>query len=271
MTTQHNHKTNDQLSPAPAESLPNKKMGDHVSGREISLLQEQIAQLQNELNEAHNALAKCRDLLAPPQEGAHGDREWRASMANPSSVPLYLRTMFNKPQTDLEKRCQSIIDLIDRYQLDASYQARTTIREKLMQELSVALAPRVNARGMPASPFTCWSSNEGDSWHEHPADAQIIEDILGAEPKVGDEIELRAGWNCVTARYRVTEVDADGDCDVECISHPHEGRTTPLTTQDLKDLLPLSQLNKKPLVWMTQSDALKYGQLVARTALQKIG
>lgn len=70
--------------------------------------------------------------------------------------------------------------------------------------------------------FQCWSNNEGDTWYECPEDAQIIYDIFGDEPAVGAEYELTAGWNSVTARYRIISVDGNGDCEVECISHPEE-------------------------------------------------
>ena len=81
---------------------------------------------------------------------------------------------------------------------------------------------------MPGKPADCitrnfntWSPNEGDTWYEHPADAQIIEDVFGGDiPVVGDEYEIAAGWNCVRARYRITSVTEDGDCEVECVSHP---------------------------------------------------
>jgi hypothetical protein len=75
--------------------------------------------------------------------------------------------------------------------------------------------------------FNCWSTNEGDSWFDHPADAQAIYDCLGNDAKVGDEYELTAGWKSVTARYRITEVVGDGEeYEVECISHP-QGNTAP--------------------------------------------
>lgn len=71
--------------------------------------------------------------------------------------------------------------------------------------------------------FNCWSTNEGDSWFDHPADAQAIYDCLGNDAKVGDEYELIAGWKSVTARYRITEVVGDGEeYEVECVSHPRE-------------------------------------------------
>ena len=75
--------------------------------------------------------------------------------------------------------------------------------------------------------FNCWSTNEGDSWFDHPADSQAIYDCLGNDAKVGDEYELTAGWKSVTARYRITEVVGDGEeYEVECISHP-QGKTAP--------------------------------------------
>lgn len=70
--------------------------------------------------------------------------------------------------------------------------------------------------------FDCWTNNDGDTWYEHPADAQIIYDIFDDEPIVGAEYELVAGWSAVTARYRIVSVDCDGDCEVECVSHPEE-------------------------------------------------
>lgn len=73
-----------------------------------------------------------------------------------------------------------------------------------------------------AEPFNTWSSNDGDSWYDDPADAQIINDVFGGDiPVIGDEYEVLAGWRCVTARYRIAFVSGDGDCEVDCISHPH--------------------------------------------------
>lgn len=85
-------------------------------------------------------------------------------------------------------------------------------------------APQQEAQGRATVPrFNCWSTNEGDSWFDHPADSQAIYDCLGNDAKVGDEYELTAGWTSVTARYRITEVVGDGEeYEVECISHPHE-------------------------------------------------
>lgn len=73
--------------------------------------------------------------------------------------------------------------------------------------------------------FECWSTNEGDSWHEHPADAELLYDVLGNSPKVGDEFEVMAGWCSVQARYRIVS-QKDDDFEVECISHP-EDNTAP--------------------------------------------
>lgn len=70
--------------------------------------------------------------------------------------------------------------------------------------------------------FDGWATKDGDTWYEHPADAQIIYDIFGDEPIVGAEYELVAGWSAVTARYRIVSVDGDGVCEVECVSHPEE-------------------------------------------------
>ena len=79
--------------------------------------------------------------------------------------------------------------------------------------------------------FNCWSTNEGDSWFDHPADSQAIYDCLGNNAKVGDEYELTAGWESVTARYRITEVVGDDEeYEVECISHPQENTAPPPST-----------------------------------------
>lgn len=69
--------------------------------------------------------------------------------------------------------------------------------------------------------FECWSTNEGDSWYEHPADAELLYDVLGNSPKVGDEFEVMAGWCSVHARYRIVS-QKDDDFEVECISHPED-------------------------------------------------
>lgn len=92
---------------------------------------------------------------------------------------------------------------------------------------------------MPGKPADCiprnfntWSPNEGDTWYEHPADAQIIEDVFGGDmPVVGDEYEVIGGWCGVKARYRITSVSEDGDCEVECVSHQHAAAPKPPTTE----------------------------------------
>jgi hypothetical protein len=85
--------------------------------------------------------------------------------------------------------------------------------------------------------FNCWSTNEGDSWFDHPADSQAIYDCLGSDAKVGDEYELTAGWKSVTARYRITEVVGDGEeYEVECISHPRENTAPQPSTANGADL-----------------------------------
>lgn len=38
-----------------------------------------------------SALSECRDVFHPPEVGAVGEREWNAAMADPLSVPSYLR------------------------------------------------------------------------------------------------------------------------------------------------------------------------------------
>jgi len=94
-------------------------------------------------------------------------------------------------------------------------------------------APQPMKQEPVALPFNCWSTNDGDSWYEHPADAQLIYDTLGDDAKVGDEFEVTAGWTCVTARYRIVSQD-DDDFEVECISHPQDN-ANPVRTKDLTD------------------------------------
>lgn len=95
--------------------------------------------------------------------------------------------------------------------------------------------------------FNCWSTNEGDSWFDHPADSQAIYDCLGNNAKVGDEYELTAGWKSVTARYRITEVVGDGEeYEVECISHPQENTAPPPSTTAQGDALDAERLD-----WLT--------------------
>ena len=84
--------------------------------------------------------------------------------------------------------------------------------------------------------FNTWSSNEGDSWHDYPTDAQIIEDVFGGEtPVVGAEYEVSAGWHCVTATYRITWVSGDGDYEAECISHQQENAASQPKLEPLTD------------------------------------
>lgn len=79
-----------------------------------------------------------------------------------------------------------------------------------------------------AKELNSWSADEGESWHNEPNDAQIIESIFGSDqPVVGDEYELTAGYSNVTARYRITWVSKEGDCEVECISHPQANAACP--------------------------------------------
>lgn len=109
-------------------------------------------------------------------------------------------------------------------------------------------APRQEAQEPVAVPrFNCWSTNEGDSWFDHPADPQAIYDCLGNNAKVGDEYELTAGWESVTARYRITGVVGDGEeYEVECISHPQENTAPPPSTTAQGDALDAERLD-----WLT--------------------
>lgn len=99
--------------------------------------------------------------------------------------------------------------------------------------------------------FNTWSNNDGDSWYEHPADAQIIYDAFGDEPKVGDTFTLLAGWDCIEATYRITEVNVDGDCEVECVSHP--GQINPQPAQQPSNLVEFHQIEPVAYEWRYDS------------------
>ena len=120
----------------------------------------------------------------------------------------------------------------------------------------VKTAPQQEAQEPVAVPrFNCWSTNEGDSWFDHPADSQAIYDCLGNDAKVGDEYELTAGWTSVTARYRITEVVGDGEeYEVECISHPHENSAPQPAPAPLSD----DTERLEWLLWKLPGDALRY-------------
>ena len=111
---------------------------------------------------------------------------------------------------EVVERALAALDAEDPYR--AAVALRVALEQSQGEQAPVALQP-----------FNTWSSNEGDSWHDFPTDAQIIEDVFGGEtPVVGTEYEVSAGWRCVTATYRITWVSEDGDCEVECISHKQE-------------------------------------------------
>lgn len=99
---------------------------------------------------------------------------------------------------------------------------------RLHGELKNSAAPTSPAATEPVAlpKFNCWAHPEiPDSWFEHPADAQLLDDIVGYENiKVGLEFVVSAGWQGVEAIYRVTKIPDDDSDDVEvvCISHPQE-------------------------------------------------
>ena len=112
-----------------------------------------------------------------------------------------------------DDQIEEILDECDRYvgTEDYSFVFARKIESKILSIIA------------PHRRFQCWSSNEGDTWYDYPCDSQIIEDIFFDDaPEVGAEYELTAGWNSVTARYRIISVDGNGDCEVECVSHPQE-------------------------------------------------
>jgi hypothetical protein len=91
-----------------------------------------------------------------------------------------------------------------------SIPSNTQLRTALRAALAAPQAPAPTK-----TKFTCWQIPDTDSWYEHPADAQIIHDLFGEDPKVGDEYELSASIFARTVRYRITSVSEDGDCEVE--------------------------------------------------------
>jgi len=100
---------------------------------------------------------------------------------------------------------------------------RDSTEKPAVVEFATHFLTRIDAeRGKSSPRFQCYSTNDGDSWYEHPADAELLNDV-GAH-NVGDEFEVSAGWHCVTARYRVAKIpdQADDEFEVECISHPNE-------------------------------------------------
>lgn len=69
--------------------------------------------------------------------------------------------------------------------------------------------------------YNTWTHNDGDTWSENPADAEIIYDLLGDNPKVGDKFQLRASVESVQQTYRITSVSPDGECEVELVEAAH--------------------------------------------------
>lgn len=106
---------------------------------------------------------------------------------------------------------------------DTGFDINTPLYYYDLPQFACALIAEYEAAGSKPveKRFNCWSTNEGDSWYEHPADAQLLEDVLGNEPKVGDEFEVMAGWHCVQAKYKIVSQDGD-DFEVECLSHPFD-------------------------------------------------
>jgi len=69
----------------------------------------------------------------------------------------------------------------------------------------------------PLPPYNVFSDDDGDSWREHPADADFVEGL-----QLGDEFELLAGWRSVRVTFRVTKVpdDENDDYEVEEVTAP---------------------------------------------------
>lgn len=58
--------------------------------------------------------------------------------------------------------------------------------------------------------FTCWSNDDGDSWLDHPADAEFVDGL-----SLNAEFELLAGFNCQRVTYRVIKVPDDENDEYE--------------------------------------------------------
>lgn len=132
--------------------------------------------------------------------------------------------------TAVPVRAPQVTDDLVRAALDFfTANCRATGTEEVVRLTLKFAASRLGMGALPASPmpFDCWSTNNGDSWYEDPADAQIIQDLLGHSPLVGEEYVVLAGWTAQQATYRVTSVTPDGDCEVTCVSHPRLAATTP--------------------------------------------
>ncbi|MEN5159723.1 DUF4406 domain-containing protein [Achromobacter spanius] len=77
----------------------------------------------------------------------------------------------------------------------------------------------------------CWSDNDGDSWFDHPADAEFVDGL-----KVGDEYELQAGIRSWTERFRVTKAPDDTSDDYEI--EPVSIRAAPQASAAVRILFP---------------------------------
>lgn len=80
----------------------------------------------------------------------------------------------------------------------------------------LAAAPQ-GAVAATLPPYNVFSDDDGDSWREHPADADFVEGL-----QLGDEFELLAGWRPVRVTFRVTKVpdDENDDYEVEEVTAP---------------------------------------------------
>lgn len=181
------------------------------------------------MNPIQQAISALEDLLTS-EDFAQAERYAREVLTSLRSLQKEVEGVgllpLPEPHTELYKDLTPVLYEAWSQQLHAY--ARTAI--------AVALGRGVVPQDSVTMPrFDCWSTNDGDSWYEHPADAQIIEDVFGGEvPKVGDEFDVLAGWTSVMARYRVTHVNEDGECEVECISHPEATQPTQAITRQTK-------------------------------------
>lgn len=95
-----------------------------------------------------------------------------------------------------------------------AWRAGTEFIEQRRARLAAAPQAAVAAQ-LP--PYDTFSDNDGDSWREHPADADFVDGL-----QLGDEFELLAGWRSVRVTFRVTKVpdNESDDYEVEEVEAP---------------------------------------------------
>lgn len=137
--------------------------------------------------------------------------------ASEKQEPVADRALLERTLTAME----GVIDVADR-KTDEFDALRACILDlTLMLYSSASRHPAPQPAALQPLKFNTWTHNDGDSWFEHPSDAQIIYDTLGDNPKVGDEFQVRASVSSIHQTYRITSVSPDGECEVELVEAAH--------------------------------------------------